>query len=71
MGVFMKDKSLRIRDGVVGVAILGSVILGFKVSPAWFWFTGVIGVLLIVSGIFGVCFLYQFLNGGSCGLKKE
>ncbi|MBP9865574.1 MAG: DUF2892 domain-containing protein [Candidatus Omnitrophica bacterium] len=67
----MKDKELRIRDGVVGAAILGSVMLGFKVSPVWFWLTGVIGILLIASAVFGVCLLYQFLNGGQCGLKKE
>ncbi len=67
----MKDKALRIRDGVVGVSILVSVILGFKVSPAWFWLTAVIGALLTASAVFGVCFLYQFLSGGQCKLKKE
>jgi len=67
----MKDKSTRIRDGIVGAVIVFTTFLGFKVSPLWFWLNGVVGVLLIASGIFGVCFLYQFLNGGSCGLKKE
>lgn len=67
----MKDKAARIRDGVVGAAIVLSVALGFKVSPVWFWFTGAIGVLLMASAIFGVCFLYQFLSGGQCKLKKE
>ena len=65
----MKDKALRIRDGVVGAAILVSVVLGFKVSPSWFWLTGAIGALLMASALFGVCFLYQFL--GQCGLSPR
>jgi hypothetical protein len=67
----MKDKALRLRDGVIGLTILVSTVLGFKVSPAWFGLTAVIGILLAASGIFGVCFLYQFLNGGQCGLNSR
>jgi len=65
----MKDKALRVRDGVIGAAIIASVTLGFTVNPAWFWLTGVIGVLLTASAVFGICFLYSFL--GQCGLKNK
>lgn len=67
----MKDKALRMRDGVIGAVLVLTTFFGFKVSPLWFWLTGVTGVLLIASALFGVCFLYQFLNGGSCGLKDR
>ena len=65
----MQDKALRVRDGVVGSAVLVTVLLGVNVSPAWFWLTGLIGVLLVASAFFGVCFLYSFL--GKCGLKNK
>lgn len=65
----MTDKTLRMRDGIVGAAVALCVVLGFKVNPAWFWAAGAIGVLLMASACFGVCFLYSFL-GGQCHLKQ-
>ncbi len=65
----MINETLRIRDAIVGAAIMLTVTLGFKANPAWFWVTGAIGVLLVASACSGICFLYSFL--GQCGLKKK
>ena len=65
----MTDNTLRMRDGIVGVAVTLTVVLGFKVNPAWFWVTGAIGILLMASAFSGICFLYNFL--GQCALKKK
>ena len=64
----MTDKTLRIRDGIVGAAIMLTVALGLKVHSGWFWVTGGIGFLLIASAFSGICFLYSFL--GKCNLKS-
>ena len=68
-GAFMTDQTLRIRDGVVGAAVVLSVTLGFKVSVGWFWLTGLIGVLMIASAVSGICFLHRFI--GHCSLRDK
>jgi len=65
----MEDKVLRVRDGITGAAVLGSVVLGFKINALWFLLTGLIGALLVLSAGFGVCFLYSFL--GQCRMRKN
>ena len=53
---------IKIHDGIVGAVILGSVVLGMKVNPAWFYVAGVIGVLMIASAFTGFCPVYYLLN---------
>lgn len=65
----MTDKAWRVRDGIAGGVVVVTAILGGTVNPAWLWITGLAGVLLILSGCFGVCFLHSFL--GKCGLKNK
>jgi hypothetical protein len=47
-----------------GVFVAGSVILGFTVSPAWFYFSGFVGVMLTIFALTGFCpmsiILYAF-----------
>jgi hypothetical protein len=57
----MKAK-IKIHDGIVGAVILGSVVLGMMVSPAWLYVAGVIGALMISSAFTGFCPVYFVLN---------
>ena len=49
---------------VAGIFVLGSVLLGHFVHPAWFIFTGVAGLMLTIFGLTGFCpmsiILYAF-----------
>jgi len=65
----MADQTQRIRDGIIGVAVVLSVVLGFKVHTGWFWITGLIGVLMIASAFSGICFLHRFI--GQCAMKSK
>lgn len=38
-----------------GVFVLGSVALGFTVSKYFFYFTGWVGLMLIISSLTGFC----------------
>jgi hypothetical protein len=40
---------------IAGVVILGSVILGFKYSYYWFYFTGLVGFNLLQSAFTNFC----------------
>jgi hypothetical protein len=40
---------------VAGFFILGSVALGVKVHPGWFWFTAFVGLNLLQFGFTGFC----------------
>ena len=57
----MKSK-IKIHDGIVGAVILGSVVLGMMVNPAWLYVAGVIGALMISSAFTGFCPVYFILN---------
>lgn len=57
----MKTK-IKIHDGIVGAVILGSVVLGVAVSPAWLYVAGVIGALMVSSAFTGFCPVYFVLN---------
>ncbi len=49
---------------LAGVFVLGSVVLGFTVSTAWFYFSGFVGLMLTIFGLTGFCpmsiILYAF-----------
>ena len=55
------DKILRI---VVGIALIAMAALG--VVGAWAW----IGVLPLLTGLFGVCPAYSLLGTSTCPVKK-
>lgn len=40
---------------VAGIFVLGSVLLGFLVHPGFFWFSGLVGLMLTVFGLTGFC----------------
>ena len=40
---------------LAGVFVAGSVVLGFTVSPKWFVFSGVVGVMLTIFALTGFC----------------
>ena len=55
------DKILRI---VVGIALIAMAALG--VVGAWAW----IGVVPLLTGLFGVCPAYSLLGTSTCAVKK-
>ena len=55
------DKILRI---VVGIALIAMAALG--VVGAWAW----IGVVPLLTGLFGVCPAYSLLGTSTCPVKK-
>ena len=56
------DKILRI---VVGIALISMAALG--VVGAWGW----IGVVPLLTGLFGVCPAYSLLGANTCPVKKS
>lgn len=40
---------------VAGIFVLGSVILGFTVSSDWFYFSGLVGLMLTIFALTGFC----------------
>ena len=65
----MDKNVMKIHDGIVGVLLVLSTVLGFKVAPVWFCLAGTIGVLMIVSAFTGFCPVYFLL--GVCGIKNK
>lgn len=45
-----------------GVFVLASLALGWWVSPAWFLFTGFVGLNLLQSSFTGICPLERILG---------
>ncbi len=60
------ERKIRI---IAGVFILGSLALGWIVSPYWFFFTAFVGVNLLQSAITGWCLMEDVLRW--LGLHKE
>jgi len=60
----------RIHDGIVGAVITGGTALGFYVDPMWLLVPGVLGVVLVQSGLTGFCPLYFVLNR-TCGADSS
>lgn len=52
----------RIHDAIVGVVVTAGVALGYYVDPMWLLVPGVIGVVLIQSGVTGFCPVYFILD---------
>ncbi len=40
---------------IAGVFVLGSVVLGFSVSAKWFYFSGLVGLMLTIFALTGFC----------------
>jgi hypothetical protein len=56
------DRIIRI---VVGALLIGNVFVGFTNPVGW------IGLILIVTGIFGICPIYSLLNINTKPLKEK
>ena len=52
----------KIHDGIVGALILGCVVLGQLVNPAWLYLAGGVGALMISSAFTGFCPVYFILD---------
>ena len=67
----MTNSIRRIHDGIVGAVVAGGTALGYYVDPMWLLVPGVLGLVLVQSGLTGFCPLYFVLNrtcgDGSCG----
>ena len=59
----------RIHDAIVGVVVTAGVVLGYYVGPLWLFVPGVIGVILIQSGVTGFCPVY-FILDRTCATEK-
>lgn len=56
------DKILRI---VVGIALIAMTLMG--VIGAWGW----VGVVPLLTGLFGVCPLYSIIGLNTCPIRKN
>lgn len=52
----------RIHDAIVGAVIAAGVALGYWVSPTWLLLPGIVGLLMVQSGITGFCPVYFTLD---------
>ena len=52
----------RIVLGVAGTMVLLSLLLGYFVSPHWYWFTAFVGANLLQSAFTGTCPLVFILR---------
>lgn len=55
-------KKRRIHDGIVGAAILISIILGHYFGHVFFWIPVIISVLMVFSAFTGFCPVYFTLD---------
>jgi hypothetical protein len=53
----MIDRAIR---GVVGIALLGGAVIGL--AGVWQWVVGLIGAILLATGITGICPGYKLLG---------
>jgi len=47
---------------IAGTFVLGSLALGYYVSPYWYWFTAFVGVNLIQSSLTRWCLMEDILR---------
>lgn len=40
---------------LAGIFVLGSVLMGLFVHPGWFYFTGFVGLMLVIFALTGFC----------------
>ncbi len=52
----------RLHDGLVGSLILLGTLLGYLVSPYWYWVPGAVGALMVQSAFTGFCPVYFTLS---------
>ncbi len=60
------NRTLRL---IAGTFVLGSLALGYWVSPYWYLFTAFVGFNLFQSGITNWCLMMNILK--ALGLKEE
>ena len=58
----MTKSKTQIHDGIVGVVVLLSILLGVTVNMSWLWLAAIVGALLISSTFTGFCPVYFMLN---------
>ena len=56
------NQKRRIHDSIVGIIITAGVAMGYWLDPGWLIVPGVVGVLLIQSGLTGFCPVYFTLD---------
>jgi hypothetical protein len=56
------DAELKVHDGIIGAFTLATVVAGVMVNPAWFWLTGLTGVVMFSSAFTGFCPLHFLLS---------
>ena len=54
---------------IAGTFVLGSLALGYYVSPYWYWFTAFVGLSLFQSAFTGFCLMENILRG--LGVKAK
>lgn len=54
----------RIHDGIVGAVVAAGSALGYWIDPIWLLVPGILGVVLLQSGLTGFCPLYFILDRG-------
>ncbi len=52
----------KVHDGIVGLVITVTVALGYYGSHVWLLVPGILGIVLLQSGLTGFCTLYYTLN---------
>lgn len=60
----------KVHDGIVGAVVAAGVALGYFVNPVWLLVPGILGLVLLQSGVTGFCPLYYTLDKCSCGKGK-
>jgi hypothetical protein len=60
------ERTLRL---IAGLFVMGSLALGYYVSPYWFLFTGFVGLNLFQSGLTDWCPMISILKG--LGMKRS
>ena len=50
-----RDRELRVHDGIVGVVMLSSVIVGMTVNPVWLWLAVATSAIMFSSAFTGFC----------------
>jgi len=54
---------------IAGTFVLGSLALGYYVSPYWYWFTAFVGLSLFQSAFTGFCLMENILR--TLGVAKK
>jgi hypothetical protein len=52
----------KIHDGLVGLVVTAGTAAGYYLDPMWLWIPGILGLVLVQSGLTGFCPLYFILD---------